>query len=97
MAGDIVAKEGEDGHMRLLLARPVSRFRVLLLKYLTCTGYAVFLIQFLAWTAFCSAWPCAAGAVAFVRSCRRSPSSRFMTGTKVAALRPWQCSASASA
>lgn len=52
VAGDIVAKEGEDGHMRLLLARPVSRFRLLLLKYLTCFGYAVFLIQFLAWTAF---------------------------------------------
>lgn len=52
VAGDIVAKEGEDGHMRLLLARPISRFRLLLLKYLTCTGYAVFLIQFLAWTAF---------------------------------------------
>jgi ABC-2 type transport system permease protein len=52
VAGDIVAKEGEDGHMRLLLARPVSRFRLLLLKYLTCTGYAFFLIQFLAWTSF---------------------------------------------
>lgn len=52
VAGDIVAKEGEDGHMRLLLARPVSRFRLLLLKYLTCTGYAIFLIQFLAWAAF---------------------------------------------
>jgi ABC-2 type transport system permease protein len=52
VAGDIVAKEGEDGHLRLLLARPVSRFRVLLLKYLTCFGYAIFLIQFLAWTAF---------------------------------------------
>lgn len=51
VAGDIVAKEGEDGHLRLLLARPVSRFRVLLLKYLTCFGYAFFLIQFLAWTA----------------------------------------------
>lgn len=52
VAGDIVAKEGEDGHMRLLLARPVSRFRLLLLKYLTCTGYAFFLVQFLAWTSF---------------------------------------------
>jgi ABC-2 type transport system permease protein len=52
VAGDIVAKEGEDGHLRLLLARPVSRFRVLLLKYLTCTSYAFVLIQFLAWTAF---------------------------------------------
>jgi ABC-2 type transport system permease protein len=52
VAGDIVAKEGEDGHMRLLLARPVSRFRLLLLKYLTCTGYAVFLVEFLAWSSF---------------------------------------------
>lgn len=52
VAGDIVAKESEDGHMRLLLARPVSRFRLLLLKYLTCTGYAMLLVQFLAWTAF---------------------------------------------
>ena len=52
VAGDIVAKEGEDGHMRLLLARPVSRYRLLLVKDLTCTGYAFFLIQFLAWTSF---------------------------------------------
>lgn len=52
VAGDIVAKEAEDGHLRLLLARPVSRFRLLLLKYLTCLGYAVVLIQFLAWAAF---------------------------------------------
>ena len=52
VAGDIVAKEGEDGHLRLLLARPVSRFRVLLLKNMTCFGYAFFLIQFLAWTSF---------------------------------------------
>ncbi len=52
VAGDIVAKEGEDGHMRLLLARPVSRFRLLLLKYLTCSGYAFLLVQFFAWTSF---------------------------------------------
>ncbi len=52
VAGDIVSKESEDGHLRLLLARPVSRFRLLLLKYLTSISYAVFLIQFLAWTAF---------------------------------------------
>ena len=52
VAGDIVAKEAEDGHLRLLLARPVSRFRLLLLKYLTCCGYAVFLILFLVVSAF---------------------------------------------
>lgn len=52
VAGDIVAKEGEDGHYRLLLARPVSRVRLLGLKYLTCLGYTVVLIQFIAWSAF---------------------------------------------
>lgn len=52
VAGDIVAKEAEDGHLRLLLARPVSRFRLLLLKYLTCCCYAVVLILFLVVSAF---------------------------------------------
>jgi len=52
VAGDIVAKEEEDGHMRLLLARPVSRFRLLFLKYLTCTCYTIFLVQFHAWSSF---------------------------------------------
>lgn len=52
VAGDIVAKEAEDGHLRMLLARPVSRFRLLLLKYLTCCCYAVVLILFLVVSAF---------------------------------------------
>lgn len=52
VAGDIVAKEGEDGHMRLLLARPVSRFRLLLLKYFTCLLYSLLMVQFIAWSAF---------------------------------------------
>jgi ABC-2 type transport system permease protein len=52
VAGDIVAKEAEDGHLRLLLARPVSRFRLLLLKYLTANAYAVLLILFLFFVAF---------------------------------------------
>ena len=30
VAGDIVAKEGEDGHMRLLLARPEALYRLAL-------------------------------------------------------------------
>ncbi len=51
VAGDIVAKESEDGHMRMLLARPVSRFRLLLVKYLTCVGYTVALVQFITWSA----------------------------------------------
>jgi len=52
VSGDIVANESEDGHMRMLLARPVSRFRLLLVKYLTCVGYTVLLVQFIAWSAF---------------------------------------------
>lgn len=51
VSGDIVAKESEDGHMRMLLARPVSRFRLLLIKYLTCVGYTLLLVQFIAWSA----------------------------------------------
>jgi ABC-2 type transport system permease protein len=52
VAGDIVAKEGEDGHYRLLLVRPISRSRLLLIKYLTCMGYTFVLIQFITWSAF---------------------------------------------
>jgi ABC-2 type transport system permease protein len=52
VSGDIVAKENEDGHYRLLLARPVARLRLLFLKYLTCLCYTVVLIQFIAWSAF---------------------------------------------
>ncbi len=52
VAGDIVAKEGEDGHYRLLLVRPISRVRLLFIKYLTCIGYTFALVQFITWTAF---------------------------------------------
>ncbi|SKA96960.1 ABC-2 type transport system permease protein [Prosthecobacter debontii] len=52
VSGDIVAKENEDGHYRLLLVRPVSRVRLLGIKYLTCVGYTIALVQFITWTAF---------------------------------------------
>jgi ABC-2 type transport system permease protein len=52
VSGDIVAKESEDGNLRLLLARPVSRLRLLAVKYATCSCYAWLLIQFIAWSAF---------------------------------------------
>jgi ABC-2 type transport system permease protein len=52
VSGDIVAKEGEDGHYRLLLVRPISRSRLLLIKYLSCMGYTFVLIQFITWSAF---------------------------------------------
>jgi ABC-2 type transport system permease protein len=65
VSGDIVAKESEDGHMRMLLARPVSRFRLLLVKYLTCLGYTVLLVQFIAWSAYLMGWLVASGGGGF--------------------------------
>ncbi len=47
VGGDIVSKEAEDGVLRMALVRPVSRFRVLLLKYATCFLYTVALVWFL--------------------------------------------------
>jgi len=52
VSGDIVAKELEDGNLRLLLTRPVSRFRILAIKYLSCQIYALSLFTFVGVTAF---------------------------------------------
>ena len=34
IGGDLVAKEAEDGTLRMILARPISRLRLLLVKWL---------------------------------------------------------------
>lgn len=47
VAGDIVAKEVEDGTLRMTLCRPVSRMRVLLLKYVTCVIFTFSLALFI--------------------------------------------------
>lgn len=47
VAGDIVAKEVEDGNLRLILSRPVSRFRLLLSKFAACQVYSVTLVIFI--------------------------------------------------
>lgn len=52
VTGDIVAKETEDGNLRLLLARPVSRFRLLAVKFLACQAYAAALFWFVGASAF---------------------------------------------
>jgi len=52
VTGDIVAKETEDGNLRLLLVRPVSRFRLLAIKFLACQIYALVLFWFVGVTAF---------------------------------------------
>src|SRR5262245_231342 len=35
VGGDLVAKEAEDGTLRMILSRPISRFRLLLAKWLS--------------------------------------------------------------
>ena len=47
VAGDILAKETEDGNLRLILARPISRFRLLVIKFLSCQVYTTALFLFL--------------------------------------------------
>lgn len=46
VAGDIVAKENEDGNLRLIFARPVSRLRLLLVKYGAVSIYTVSFVFF---------------------------------------------------
>ena len=46
IGGDLVAKEVEDGTMRMTLCRPVSRLRVLLVKYVVCVIYTFSLVFF---------------------------------------------------
>ena len=47
VGGDLVAKEIEDGTMRMTLCRPVSRERVLMVKYVTCVIYTFTLVIFI--------------------------------------------------
>ena len=46
VAGDMVSKEVEDGTMRMMLCRPVSRWRLGVLKYLACVVYTFALTAF---------------------------------------------------
>ena len=47
VSGDIVAKEVEEGTMRMTLCRPVSRVRLLMLKYCACVIYTMSLVFFI--------------------------------------------------
>ncbi len=51
VAGDVVSKEVEEGTMRMMLCRPVSRIRLLTVKYLACLIYTFALIFFIGFTA----------------------------------------------
>lgn len=44
VGGDLVAKEAEDGTLRMILARPISRLRLLLVKWLAGALFAVVLV-----------------------------------------------------
>lgn len=51
VGGDLVAKEAEDGTLRMILARPVSRFRLLLAKWLAGVMFSAVLVLALGATA----------------------------------------------
>src|SRR3989449_11332174 len=44
VGGDLVAKEAEDGTLRMILSRPISRVRLLLLKWLSGTIFSLLLV-----------------------------------------------------
>src|SRR5436190_14342297 len=44
VGGDLVAKEVEDGTLRMILARPISRFNLLLAKWLAGILFAIVLV-----------------------------------------------------
>lgn len=47
VTGDVIAKEVEDGTMRMILSRPVSRLRVVLVRYAAVLIYTLVLITFI--------------------------------------------------
>ena len=51
VGGDLVAKEVEDGTLRMILSRPISRFRLLLVKWVAGVIFATVLVLVLGGTA----------------------------------------------
>jgi ABC-2 type transport system permease protein len=51
VGGDLVAKEAEDGTLRMILARPISRFRLLLVKWVAGVIFSAALVLVLGGTA----------------------------------------------
>jgi ABC-2 type transport system permease protein len=47
VAGDVMAKEVEEGTLRMMLCRPVSRGRIIALKYVSCVIYTFALTFFI--------------------------------------------------
>jgi ABC-2 type transport system permease protein len=55
IGGDIIAKEVEDGTLRMTLCRPVSRLQIMAVKYCTCIIYTVVLVFFIGLSALAAA------------------------------------------
>src|SRR3954447_23850877 len=51
VGGDLVAKEAEDGTLRMILSRPISRLRILLTKWLAGVIFSAVLVLMLGGTA----------------------------------------------
>jgi ABC-2 type transport system permease protein len=51
VGGDLVAKEVEDGTLRMILSRPISRFRLLVVKWVAGVIFAAVLVLVLGGTA----------------------------------------------
>lgn len=66
IAGDIVSKEVEDGTLRMMLCRPVSRLRILTLKLCACAVYTAVLTVFIASTALAAGYLYAGGGGLFL-------------------------------
>jgi len=58
VGGDLVAKEAEEGTLRMMLSRPISRFRLLFMKWLAGVFFAAMLVLALGLTALCLARIC---------------------------------------
>jgi ABC-2 type transport system permease protein len=58
VGGDLVAKEAEDGTLRMILSRPISRFQLLLAKWVAGMVFAAALVLVLGGTAlgFARVW-----------------------------------------
>jgi ABC-2 type transport system permease protein len=55
VAGDIVAKEHEDGNLRLVFSRPISRLRLLVVKYTAVSIYTISFVFFVGVTGYAMA------------------------------------------
>src|SRR5436309_3031193 len=55
VGGDLVAKEAEDGTLRMILSRPISRARLLFVKWSSGVIFSIVLVGVLGATAVCFA------------------------------------------